>query len=320
MATKKYTLHLKGYVGGWDFDADYVDYILDKNADKRVDVLIDSLGGSVQTALSIAAAFKRHGNVYVHFVGMNASAATIASLGAKHISIDANAMYLVHKCSVTFFEWAQMNADQLADLSKTIKKQKEDLDKFDLNVASMYAGKCKKETKDLLDLMKKGGWMTAQDARDWGFVDEITDLAEDAAPEDLTQTLAASMQAAGIPLPNMTPAPEDSNLLTKLSNLFTSLFKNINKNNIDMANEKDVNETPAPAVDTAEPEVDDATKSQLEAKDAEIAKLKAEIADLKKAPAEDTTTVVDTGKEELNPTNDFYDNLKKANELYDQIK
>ena len=45
MAKKKYQLHLKGYVGSWDFDADYVDYILDKNADKEVSVLIDSLGG-----------------------------------------------------------------------------------------------------------------------------------------------------------------------------------------------------------------------------------------------------------------------------------
>ena len=28
MAKKNYNLHLKGYVGGWDFDADYVDYVL----------------------------------------------------------------------------------------------------------------------------------------------------------------------------------------------------------------------------------------------------------------------------------------------------
>ena len=92
-----YNLHLKGFVGGYDFDADYVDYILSKNSDKEVYVLIDSLGGRSNTALSIFSAFKRHGNVNVHFVGMNASAATIASLGAKHITMDSSAMYLVHK-------------------------------------------------------------------------------------------------------------------------------------------------------------------------------------------------------------------------------
>ena len=69
MAQTQYQLHLKGYVGGYDFDADYVDYILAKNAGKEVHVLIDSLGGQSSTALSIFSAFRRHGNVNAHFVG-----------------------------------------------------------------------------------------------------------------------------------------------------------------------------------------------------------------------------------------------------------
>ena len=80
MAHNKYHLHLKGYVGGYDFDSDYVDYVLGKHPEEDVHVLIDSLGGSLATALSIVAAFRNHGNVHVHFVGMNASAATIAPL------------------------------------------------------------------------------------------------------------------------------------------------------------------------------------------------------------------------------------------------
>ena len=47
MAKTKYNLHLKGYVGGWDFDSDYVDFVLKKNTDKEVAVLIDSLGGQL---------------------------------------------------------------------------------------------------------------------------------------------------------------------------------------------------------------------------------------------------------------------------------
>lgn len=47
MAKTKYNLHLKGYVGGWDFDSDYVDFVLNKNTDKEVAVLIDSLGGQL---------------------------------------------------------------------------------------------------------------------------------------------------------------------------------------------------------------------------------------------------------------------------------
>jgi len=73
-----YHLHLKGFVGGADFDKGHVDEILTANAGKPVAVLIDSLGGSLPTALSIAASFRNHGDVTVHFVGFNASAATIA--------------------------------------------------------------------------------------------------------------------------------------------------------------------------------------------------------------------------------------------------
>ena len=164
MSKKTYNLHLKGYVGGWDFDSDYVDFVLNKNADNEVHVLIDSLGGSLATALSIVASFRNHGNVHVHYVGMNASAATIASLGAKHVSIDSSAMYLVHKCSMEFFQWASANADKLRSIIKEAEQMKENLDKMDSNIAEMYAKKCKKEPADLLALMKKGGWLTAKEA------------------------------------------------------------------------------------------------------------------------------------------------------------
>lgn len=147
MPQTNYNLHLKGFVGGADFDRDFVDFVLAKNAGKDVNVLIDSLGGNLATALSIASAFANHGSVSVHFVGMNASAATIASLGAKHISIDKNAMYLVHKCSTAFFEWGSLNADQFRSLIADCQKQAANLDKLDVNIASMYASKCRKNTQ-----------------------------------------------------------------------------------------------------------------------------------------------------------------------------
>ena len=145
MSNITYTLHLKGFVGGADFDRNYVDFVLAKSNGEPVSVLIDSLGGSLATALSIASAFRNHGDVSVHFVGMNASAATIVSLGAKHISIDANAMYLVHKCSTEFFRWCDLNADNTQDLINELEAQKSDLDKLDANIASMYSAKCRRE-------------------------------------------------------------------------------------------------------------------------------------------------------------------------------
>ena len=110
-----YNISLKGYVGGYDFDRSTVDKTLAKYEGKEVNVLIDSLGGSLATGLSISAAFKNHGKVNVHFVGLNASAATIASLGAAYISI---------------FEWGGLNSDQFSTLITDCEKIKADLELF----------------------------------------------------------------------------------------------------------------------------------------------------------------------------------------------
>lgn len=309
MATTQYNLHLKGFVGGADFDRNYVDYVLGKHVGKSVHVLIDSLGGSVATALSIASAFKNHSDVTVHFVGMNASAATIASLGAKHISIDANAMYLVHKCSQAFFEWGSLNADQFATLIADCEKIKADLDKLDCNIASMYAAKCKKNHADLLALMQRGGWLTAQEAKDWGFVDEVTNLATDNAPK-LSDAIAAEMASAGIPIPNIPVANKESAFAKFLASL-ASLFKTT-KTQSDMNTEPAPNPTatePAPAptataerVAELEAQVADRDKTIAD-RDATIASQAAEIAALKAAPGADSTTVVEqpTANEPTSP-------------------
>ncbi len=196
----KYKLHLKGYVGASDFNTRDVDKCLRENEDNDVAVLIDSTGGSLATGLSIAAAFRNHGAVDVHFVGLNASAATVASLGARTVTIDRGAMYLVHKCSNVVFAWESMNADELADYIDRLTKNKEDLDKIDNNVAALYAARCRKDPADLLELMKKGGWLSPKEALEWGFVDKITDFETDERAR-VTAALAEDLKAAGIPVP-----------------------------------------------------------------------------------------------------------------------
>lgn len=223
---QNYHLHLKGFVGGYDFDKNYVDYVLNKNAGKPVHVLIDSLGGSLATALSIASSFRNHGDVTVHFVGMNASAATIASLGAKRITMDASAMYLAHKCSAEFFQWAQLNADQLASQIASLEQLKTDLEKMDANVAGMYSRKCKKDADALLALMKVGGWLSAKEALDWGFVDEITNTDEDQAPV-LTDAVASAMASVGMPIPNL--PVEGNSQFSKFLNAIANLFRSQDK-------------------------------------------------------------------------------------------
>ena len=324
MSKKTYNLHLKGYVGGWDFDADYVDYVLGKNQDGEVNVLIDSLGGSLAKALSIVAAFRNHGIVNLHFVGMNASAATFASLGAKHVSMDSSAMYLVHKCSMEFFQWASANSDKLRSIIKEAEQMKEDLDKMDANVAEMYAVKCKREPSQLLALMKKGGWLTAKEALDWGFVDEITDFEDDMAPV-ITDDMAADMSTAGIPMPEGFSRVNPSafnRFVVALTNFFKSNQNNNEKMNTENSTKANAEEKVAsPASETISA---DAHAKAIADKDAEIKALRDEIEALKKAPGDSTSHIVDENKKgtaSLDPNSPeaFFETKARAQELYDML-
>lgn len=337
MSKTAYHISLKGYVGGYDFDRSTVDRELAKNEGKQVNVLIDSLGGSLATGLSISAAFRNHGNVNVHFVGLNASAATIASLGAAHISMDAGAMYLVHKCSMAFFEWGSLNSDQFATLIADCEKIKADLDKLDLNVAQLYAARCKRKPEDLLVLMKVGGWLSAKEALEWGFVDEITDLADEPAPK-LTDALASAMASEGMPIPNipLSEADRDS-IFGKFITALTSFFKP-STNPITTAMNKTytflcavlgisaiaLTDNKASLSDADLVKIDNALKEKddvIASKDATIADLQAK---LDKKPAADTQAVVDdaklSGKEALkNDVEQFVDTYNSARALYNEV-
>ena len=351
MSKTAYHISLKGYVGGYDFDRSDVDAILAENEGKRVNVLIDSLGGSLATGLSISAAFRNHGDVAVHFVGLNASAATIASLGAAHISIDTGGMYLVHKCSTAFFEWGSLNSDQFATLIADCEKIKADLDKLDLNVAQLYAKKCRKPVADLLGLMKVGGWLTAKEALDWGFVDEITDLEDEPAPR-LTDALASAMANVGMPIPNIPLAETDRDglfgkFLTAIASLFkpssnpisTAMIKTYTFLSAILADKPltvsngtaSVTAEQLDAIENALADKDKTVNEQkaaLEAKDADIKAKDATIADLQvklaAKPAASTTTVVEQSKpgEKTEPKTEaeaYCETVNSARKLYNLV-
>lgn len=326
---KNYNLFLKGGVGDWNFNADMVNYVLDKHKDSEVHVLVDSLGGYTNVAVSISSLFKLHGNVHVHFVGHNASAATIAAMGAKRVTIDEDAAFLVHKCLYPVCEWAYMNADELDEHIKKLEEIKKDNETIDSCVAGMYARRCKKPKEDLLALMKVGGWLTPEEALEWGFVDEITHFDEDEKPE-LSEATISSLSAAGIPLPpnfnkkkgsllerflaflqtpfsNQAPDSEaqekQSPIMAKLTALCALLGATLSMSDDKLtlsAEQVDkINDTLGEnkkTIDSLNSVVADKDK-QIEALTASIAEKDKTIADLKKEPAAPTGEVVDNKKD-----------------------
>ncbi|WP_303031812.1 ATP-dependent Clp protease proteolytic subunit [uncultured Duncaniella sp.] len=233
---KNYNLHLKGSVGYWNFSSDQVSYVLDKYKDGEVNVLINSLGGYAYEGMAISSLFRNHGNVHVHYMGANASAATIASMGAKRVSMDVDAIYLVHQCSNLVFEWDYFNADELDKKIKDLEKQKKNLEVLDCTIAGMYARRCKKPQADLLELMKHETWLTAQEALEWGFVDEITTYEDDEKPGFDDATVSA-MASAGMPIPKC--ALKKDSPLSRIAKSLGALFsqdKNTQPSNIIMPN------------------------------------------------------------------------------------
>ena len=329
---KNYNLFLKGDVGGWDFNADFVNYVLDKHKDAEVHVLVNSLGGYTHEALSISSLFKLHGNVHVHYVGLNASAATIAAMGAKRVTIDADACFLVHKCMNLVFEWDYLNADELDAHIKELEKMKANQNVLDGCVAGLYAKRCKKSKDELLALMSKDTWLTAKEALEWGFVDEITDEPDDKKAE-MSAASMASLSAAGIPLPP-NYRPKKNSILERLLSFLQSPFSNQAPDNdtegaakpnpimakltalsallgatLSMSDDKltlsaEQADKVCSTLDENKSTIDSLTASVAD-KDKEIAELKASIAekdqtiaDLRKEPAASTSSVNDTDKDD----------------------
>ena len=216
-----YQIIIDDYIGDWwsDTDKQSVRRKLDSYKGKHVDVKISSLGGSLGDGLDIRQQFIDHGDVTAYLHGFVASAATVIAMGAKHIVMGKYALFLVHQCSNEVFVWEQMNATALEALIDQLKKNMEENAKIDTVLAAMYASRCKNHTQEeLLDLLKESKWLTAQEALDWGFIDEILE-DDDEAPK-LTNALAKKFNAAGLPLAGLEIQPERG---SALQSIFDSL-------------------------------------------------------------------------------------------------
>ncbi len=290
----------------------------------------------MHSVLSIFALIVNHGNVTVHFKGINASAATNASMGAKKITFEDSALYLVHKCSREFFDWSMKNADQLESYIEQLKAHKEDLDKIDSHIAELYARKCKKSSADLLALMKKGGWLTPSEAKEWGFVDEIVTGKEKKAMK-ISSLEASYFSEAGIPLPPgcEVDEPEASssaikNLIDNISNFFKSHKMEDSKTQSQEEQKSQQNAAPEASKQeqSSKPSEIDALRAEFEAKmkakNEEISKLKSENDELKKKPGASTSSVVENSKpggktDEPSAVEAFVNTTKTAQALFDSL-
>ena len=134
------------------------------NSDGEVEVDIASGGGSVFAASEIYTMLKAYsGKVVVNIQGSAASAASVIAMAGDEINMSPTSQMMIHKASTI----SMGNADDFAHDSKM-------LDVTDQSIVNAYEAKTGMNRDDILKLMSDETWMTAQDAVDKGFADNIS--------------------------------------------------------------------------------------------------------------------------------------------------
>ena len=330
-----YNINIDDYIGRWGYSKQYIRNELAKLKGKPVNVRISSLGGSVEHGLDIRQQFVDHGEVTAYLYGLVASSATIAALGAKKVCISKYCMFLVHKVSNWVNAWGQMNADQIQELIDDLKENKLQNDKFDLVLAQLYANKCGKQIDDILDTLKAGRWLTAQEALDYGFVDEIIEDAKD----DKINLASFSDKLNVLGLPALPQIEQKENkeqtwfqrIMEKLD-AFSLAVKTENNNHlINLIMKKDYQKVNVilnveglefdkdGKVTLTEDQVKvlneklDALEKEASDKQTQVEELTTQVENLKKADGDETK------KTEGEENGEFEDIFKEANDLYNSL-
>ena len=164
------TLFLNGEISDETWYGDEVTPQLFKdelNADSGdITVWINSPGGDVFAAQAIYNQLKSYtGNITACIDGMAASAATIITCAADKVVMPSNGIFMIHNpmCIVMGY----------MDVPK-LKKMTDRLTVVKQTIVNVYMKKCKNVSESKLNkLMDAETWMNADEALDYGFVDEV---------------------------------------------------------------------------------------------------------------------------------------------------
>ncbi len=268
----RYQLTIDDYIGDWGYSKRYVRQVLAGYAGKHVDVKISSLGGDLNHALDIRKQFLDHGDVTVHLSGFVASAATVIAMGAKRIIIGKYTMYLVHKCSNFVDAWGSYNADEMAALIEKLTENKQENDKIDVMLATMYAEKCNKKGDEI------DGLKLSQQP-----VDEPTNNNKPMNKKTF------DFEAAGALLNQADITPDNDGYVSVTAEDFEKLSGKLDELQTTVTQ----------------------NAATIAERDAKIAELTEQVENLKKQPADDTTDIKDDGAadEKVN-SKSLYDSVK----------
>lgn len=167
---KPVRIDLFGRVGGGYFDDGINEDSLKQelgwiNENAPLEIYINTVGGSVFTALAIYNLLKRHkGDITIHVAGLVASAGTIiTSIPNAKVIMPKGSLMLVHPVRQSL-DGGQTPEEMLESAHNLIKIRNA--------IIEIYEQKTKQSKEELLLLMQKESMLTAEEAVTLGFADE----------------------------------------------------------------------------------------------------------------------------------------------------
>lgn len=167
-------LDIIGGIGMWPNTKERFNDFFKQNEGEDIVLNISSLGGDVDTGLFANQALRKHtGKTTVNLSGFIASSATIISSGADVVNIAAGSFYLIHKVMNFVDVFGMLNADDIEETIRSLEKNKAENVKMDAEVVQIYKRKTGKPESEIMELMKEDTFITAKEALEFGFVDNI---------------------------------------------------------------------------------------------------------------------------------------------------
>ena len=140
-----------------------VSNVLDQLNGEEVEVEINSGGGDVFAGSEIYTALKRYpGKVKVDIPAIAASAASVIAMAGDVVRISPTAQIMIHNVS------SRASGDY-----RVMQHEANVLQNYNKSIANAYMLKTGLSQEKLIDLMNKETWLTAQQAKELGFVDEV---------------------------------------------------------------------------------------------------------------------------------------------------
>ena len=238
-------LEVNGMIDHYGWQRTNIRYFLNKNKGNAVRLKVNSFGGSVNEAIAISKLLEDHGNVTVEFIGFCASAVTWMAFGAKTREMHEDSLWLCHKSSIRVDIYRTMNSDQLADTIKQLENEKKNQDAIDLIIAKKYADMCADKDKslaDVFDLMKQERWLSADEVKEWGFIDNIIP-GINKITDEYRNLLIENCAALNFPLPAIIDKQDDplandevseslvNRIVNSIKAIFTPMPKSTEDNN-----------------------------------------------------------------------------------------